>query len=72
MSTRKPFTAVIKMSSLNGSSSEKDTVRLDVSFSDLTLETWAWSKVVDSFLHPEEGILTFYNIKSGRDYIRQK
>jgi hypothetical protein len=55
MSTRKPFTTVIKMSSLNGSLSEQDTVRLEVSLSDLTLETWAWAKVVDSFIHPEEG-----------------
>jgi hypothetical protein len=56
MSTRKPFTTVIKMTALNGSSSEQDTVRLEVSLSDLTLEAWAWAKVVDSFIHPEEGM----------------
>lgn len=68
MSTRKPFSAVIKMSALNGLSFEQDTVALDVSFSDLTLETWAWAKVADSFLHPEEGIQYFLNIVWARLY----
>jgi hypothetical protein len=27
---------------------------LEVSFSDLTQENWAWAKVVDAYLHPEE------------------
>ena len=66
MSTRKPFTAVIKMSPLYCSSSEQETVKLDVSLSDLTLENWAWAKVVDSFIHPEEGyfLIVIFSVAS--------
>ena len=55
LSTRRPFNAVIKMCSPNCSMNDYDIVRLDVSFTDMTLESFAWSKIVDSFLHPEDG-----------------
>ena len=45
------------MSSPDCSFNEKEIPRLEVSFSDQTQEKWAWAKVVDAYLHPEEGIL---------------
>ena len=46
---------------------------LEASFTDLTQENWAWAKVVDAYIHPEEGKNEKYlRKKCGTDCITQK
>ncbi|KAI8920524.1 hypothetical protein BC831DRAFT_478987 [Entophlyctis helioformis] len=70
LSSRKPLSAVLKMTTPECNLADPEVPRLEIAVSDQTQERWSWSKVVDVYRSSEEVWEAKYETKMKEDLTR--